>query len=687
MRKYFLILFLFNLSFASLLKPEDGSTLNQIYILFEWKQVPGNNFYILDISENPNNIDGDCIICDQYISGSLIHIQKDLIDWNKTYYWKVVSYGDDNQATTIGSASFNTGNSIANATTNLYNNNTQEGLTVFGSFFDYYSAVIDESGNEIWNSGDMDLIFYNTDEYGRFFGAEFIGNNEENNYPGIKFSFSEGIQWQEPGENFIHHDIFQLPNGNYIGLGTSYGQGPIPIGPWTPLFQGLGFEADGETIEFDWMGDKIIEWDAETKEEVWSWDVFDHFSMIDYDQLGGIWFEAYNTNRFYWTHVNAIWFDEDDRAIYLSSRHLNRITKIAYPSGDVIWNLGHELGSGDIDCGQDIGFSFQHSLQKLNNGNILTFDNGNLSRELLDQDIKTSRSIEIDITETGDGCDAELAWEYILPEDLYGYLSGNTQKLNNGNYLSTTIGGGGTSLEVDGNGNELWEANYNLQLPDGLVYRGMRIPGIFPIEYSIIFPQLYSVSEGELFIDVHSEDQGLDVLIKNNGDYTQTFNYQLQTMVIDGHIESVDFIITPRHHPEQQKMYTLFFTHLIEEEMLNNHSGQFRLEPNEDIRLLFFDGGALNNEPEFPSIFNLNNPYPNPFNPIVNFDLNVSKTEYFNIDIYDIQGNKIDTIWSGLLNHGVHSFNWDGADQSTGIYIIKCSVNNVVSTQKIFLIK
>ena len=46
----------------------------------------------------------------------------------------------------------------------------------------------------------------------------------------------------------------------------------------------------------------------------------------------------------------------------------------------MLWNLGHELGSGDIDCGQDIGFSFQHSIQKLDNGNILTFDNGNLSR-------------------------------------------------------------------------------------------------------------------------------------------------------------------------------------------------------------------------------------------------------------------------------------------------------------------
>ena len=685
MKKYLFIILLLSFSFAELIRPENGSTLNQIYILFEWEQVPNNNFYILDVSENPNNIDGDCIICDQYISGSLIHIQKDLIDWNKTYYWKVVSYGDDNQATTIGNSSFSTNSPIANATTNSYNSNIQEGLTIYGSFFDYYSAVIDDAGNEIWNSGNQDLIFYNTDEYGRFFGAEFIGNNEENNYPGIKFSFSEGIQWQEPGDNFIHHDIFQLPNGNYIGLGTSYGEGPIPIGPWTPLFQGLGFEADGETIEFDWMGDKIIEWDAETKEEVWTWDVFDYFNMMDYDQLGGIWFEAYNTNRFDWTHGNAIWFDEDDSALYLSSRHLNRITKISYPSGDVIWNLGLELGSGDIDCGQDIGFSFQHSLQKLNNGNILTFDNGNLSRELLDQDIKTSRSIEIDITETNDGCEAELAWEYILPEDLYGYLSGNTQKLDNGNYLSTTIGGGGTSLEVDENGNELWEANYNLQLPDGLVYRGMRIPGIFPIEYSVIFPQLSNISEDQTYINIDNGDS-LHVLIKNNGDYTQTFNYILETIEDDNQIESINFIITPRHHPEQKKIYSHSINHTLEFS-IENQSGQFRLAPNEDIILSFINDMELNNDDDTRLIFNLDAPYPNPFNPIINFDLNVSKAEYFDIDIYDIQGNKIENIWSGFLNYGVHSFNWNGTNQSTGIYIIKCSTNNIVSTQKVFLIK
>ena len=681
MIKYFLPLLMISLNIGALLHPEVDAILNQTHIRFEWEQIPNVDYYALYISEDDDVYD-NCIICNKIInSESLIHIETENLEWNKTYYWTIVGYSNDEQLP-MTVRSFNIGSPIANTTTTLYNNSIQEGLTIFGSFFDYYSAVIDENGNEIWNSGNDNLIFYNTDEYGRFFGAEFIGNNAENNYPGIKFSFEDGIQWQEPGDNFIHHDIFQLPNGNYIGLGTSYGEGPIPIGPWTPLFQGLGFEADGETIEFDWMGDKIIEWDAETKEEIWSWNVFDHFDMNDYDQLGGIWFEAYNTNRFDWTHANAIWFDEDDSALYLSSRHLNRITKIAYPSGDVIWNLGHELGSGDIDCGQDIGFSFQHSLAKLDNGNILTFDNGNLSEIFLEQDEKTSRSIEIDITETESGCDASLAWEYVLPEELYGYLSGNTQKLDNGNYLSTTIGGGGTSIEVDGSGTEIWEANYNLQIPDGLVYRAMRIPGLFPIAYSVTFPQ-FEDSLSEMTI----ANDALEIMIKNNGDYKQSFNY---TLDVNNNNEGygVTFSIIPVHHPNKIKTHS--FNILVPDEssfMLASHNGNFDLNQNQGIVLSFNDNVLENDESIINGYFNLDTPYPNPFNPIINFDLNVVRLENITINIYDIKGNKIETVFSGLLNKGNYTFSWDGKNNATGIYMIQCSSDKITKTQKIFLMK
>ena len=678
MVKYFLLIFIGMIN-AQLMHPDTDAILNQIHVRFEWQEHPQANQYEIYVSDS-NDIINDCVICGERVSSnSLIYIAKENLDWNNSYSWQINSLSNDGEILSSNSDTFSIGPSIANATTTSYDPEAQQGLTIFGSFFDYYSAVIDEEGREIWNSSNDNLIFYNTDKYGRFFGAEFIGNNAENNYPGIKFNFEDGIVWQEPGDNFIHHDIFQLPNGNYIGLGTSYGEGPIPIGPWTPLFQGLGFEADGETIEFDWMGDKIIEWDADTKEEVWTWNVFDHFSMLDYDIYGGIWYEAYNTNRFDWTHANAIWFDEDDSAIYLSSRHLNRITKIAYPSGEVIWNLGHELGSGDVDCGEDIGFSFQHSIQKLSNGNILTFDNGNLSEIFLDQDIKTSRSLEIDISETQSGCESELVWEYVLPENLYGYLSGNTQKLENGNYLSTTIGGSGTSIEVNQNGDSIWEANYNLQIPDGLVYRAMRIPGIFPIAYSITFPQmindLYELNIGE---------EDLLVSILNNGDYTQTFDVNFNIIDNDnfGNYE-VELTISPIHHIQKSKTYIL---NIYSINQLENNITTLTLNPNEDI-ILSFGGNILDNLNLNDVDFSLSAPYPNPFNPSVNFEVNVMDTQSIDIDIFDIYGNKIQDIYSGFLNYGLHDFSWNASNFSAGVYIIQCKSKNNILTEKVYLIK
>jgi len=679
MKKIALGLLLLNFVLSwGLIKPEDNADLNQTHILFEWEQQPNNAFYVLRVSESSSL--NTCVICDQYIEESLIYIAKDVLDWNTQYWWEVTAYDNNNQLTNQV-RSFYTNSPIANTTTDIYQNNIQEGLTIFGSFFDYYSAVIDQNGTEIWNSGNQDLIFYNTDKYGRFFGAKYIGNQAENNYPGLKFSFENGVEWQEPGTNFIHHDIFQLPNGNYIGLGTSSQMGVIPVGSWTPLFQAIGYEADGETIEFEWLGDKIIEWDQETKEEIWSWNVFDYFNMEDYDILGGTWFEAFNTARFDWTHANAIWFDEDDSAIYLSSRHLNRITKISYPSGEIIWNLGHELGSGDIDCGQDIGFSFQHSLTKLENGNILTFDNGNLSRELLNQNTKTSRSIEIAINETNTGCEAEVDWEYVLPEELYGYLSGNTQKLENGNYLSTTIGGGGTSLEVDQNGNSLWQANYNLSLPDGLVYRAMKIPGLFPIAYSVILPQF----ENSLTEMTLESNDSLNILIKNNGDYQQIFNYELNVETNNQGYD-INFIITPEYFPNHEK--NISFSLNTNDFNIESQNGSLILNPNQKILLSIIDNNILDNDYIMtPVNFKIAKAYPNPFNPEINFDIEMMNRKYINIDIYNIQGNQIDNIFNGFLNKGNHSFNWDASNYATGLYIIKLAQGNNILTQKIMLMK
>ncbi len=85
--------------------------------------------------------------------------------------------------------------------------------------------------------------------------------------------------------------------------------------------------------------------------------------------------------------------------------------------------------------------------------------------------------------------------------------------------------------------------------------------------------------------------------------------------------------------------------------------------------------------------FGISNVYPNPFNPLVNFDIQLLETENININIYDLKGQKVANIYSGLLQSGKHSLFWNASEFSTGLYIIKCEANHTISSHKILLMK
>ena len=125
-------------------------------------------------------------------------------------------------------------------------------------------------------------------------------------------------------------------------MGFIYEQelGPIPVGDWTSSFQALGYQADGVTNEFPYGAQIIVEFDAATKEQVWSWNPHEYYTKLDSDLYGGTWWGSFAGTNHDWTHSNAFYFDEQESAVYISSRHLSRITKINYPSGDVDWMTG-----------------------------------------------------------------------------------------------------------------------------------------------------------------------------------------------------------------------------------------------------------------------------------------------------------------------------------------------------------
>ena len=680
---YTILLSLLNIIYADLLYPENNSILNYTHILFEWEQISNADSYQFQLSTND---DFTTIILDT-IDSSLIHIEKDNINWSNIYYWRIRPLKNSNPIDDWSEHSyFETSSPISNASSQMHNENQySDGITIFGAFFDYFSAAIDKNGNEIWNTGDNDIVYYNTDYYGNLFGCE-LRPELEHNIPGLEFNLDSDILWEEPNDEFMHHDIIRLPNGNYLGITETIQNGPVPNGPWTPICYALYGPSlcNGVTEFFPWHGDKIIEWDKETQEIVWEWNTFENFNMNDYDDIGGSWEEGLGQARYDWTHVNALWFSENESAIYISVRHLSRIVKIDYPSGDIIWSMGLDMPSGDIDFGEDILFSWQHSLQILDNGNLLTLDNGNLSQQLLNTDFPTTRALEIAINEENGTYSSEVVWEYNLPDYLFGFASGNAQKLDNDNYLITTVGNGGTSIEINQSGDVIWEGNLNLTLPNGAVYRSHRVSGLYPIAFSIIGPD-FSIINSEKIIELTEGDNTIEFIIYNDGDKAETFSYSFSDT--ESYFDNISSELTI---PANNNMILTFNGNINADNpteltltVIPNH----RLDLEKNIVLKSNINPLSFHSTHIKDVFLLSSPYPNPFNPTTNFDIQINKFSNVEIDLYTMLGEKVKTIFNGALYPGEYTYSINNIDLSTGEYLIKLKTNNKLLTQKVTLIK
>ena len=86
--------------------------------------------------------------------------------------------------------------------------------------------------------------------------------------------------------------------------------------------------------------------------------------------------------------------------------------------------------------------------------------------------------------------------------------------------------------------------------------------------------------------------------------------------------------------------------------------------------------------------YSIGNPYPNPFNPIVSFDLDLSYQSHVDVKIYNIKGQEVSIINSGILNSDKHLFNWDASDNPSGVYFIHTIIDyDMPIIKKVVLIK
>ncbi len=84
--------------------------------------------------------------------------------------------------------------------------------------------------------------------------------------------------------------------------------------------------------------------------------------------------------------------------------------------------------------------------------------------------------------------------------------------------------------------------------------------------------------------------------------------------------------------------------------------------------------------------------FPNPFNPSTTIGVQLNHRQRVRLDIFNLRGQKIRTLWVGELDAGTHSFVWDGRDDagrqvSSGMYVYQLRTSRQSISRKMILIK
>ncbi len=193
-----------------------------------------------------------------------------------------------------------------------------------------------------------------------------------------EMSYEGEVLWQSPtsGDGMLHHEFTRTTKGHYL-------IGGMEVLPWklnTPPAAGGSLYTiyDNPAQATEQRPDRppfhfetIDEYDGAGK-LVWRWRLVDYFRHSDLN--------AYcppGMNQSFDMHLNAFYFDEERKKIYVSFKHINRIIEIDYPGGAVTNTFGRIFGADAprAGAGRDL-FCGQHGCKR-GSGNKLYLYNNN----------------------------------------------------------------------------------------------------------------------------------------------------------------------------------------------------------------------------------------------------------------------------------------------------------------------
>jgi len=452
MKKIMFLLICTNLGAEML--PENGTTLNYTQIFFRWDQIPNAESYQFSLQNMGTGEEFELNVLENSV------LLTDFIDWDSNYTWFLCALYTDGETPFCSEIYGFDVSPLPDYfpdyinVTNYDESQSQNGVTVMDFESLNFSVSLNKEGTPIW--------FVDFEQ--KFIFTQFLKNGNITGFgnKGYEIDLNGRIIFETPDGYSVHHDFNRTINNTYFMVSATIENHYCPeeCNPSLPN-------------EIPWQGDIFREVDQDGN-ELWTWNTFDYYDLSEYNPY---YVETYSgSNEMDWTHSNSVFFDENSGSVFVSVRNLSRITKIDYESKEIIWNMGQTDFMSEIYFEDDLNFSQQHSVQVLENGNLLFFDNHRyLTPEL-------SRCIEVSYDESN--YSAEIVWEYVLPEELFTGSRGECDRLENGNTI-ITAGRTGNILEVTPGNEVVWQLEVDNMGFDVNMYRSSQIPSLYPIAFSL----------------------------------------------------------------------------------------------------------------------------------------------------------------------------------------------------------
>ncbi len=97
--------------------------------------------------------------------------------------------------------------------------------------------------------------------------------------------------------------------------------------------------------------------------------------------------------------------------------------------------------------------------------------------------------------------------------------------------------------------------------------------------------------------------------------------------------------------------------------------------------------GIQNVSAEVPERFSLGQNYPNPFNPMTNVKIQMPKSGFVSLKVFDITGKEVAVLVNQELNAGVYNVDFDASNLSSGTYFYRMETAGFKDVKKMVVVK